>query len=76
MGPPLEYESISFLASSTKFKAAASPLFSGLLISELHARRIAQGFKTKLHTKKKGLNSQKLKLTCNDLVQVSIWIQD
>jgi hypothetical protein len=36
----------------------------------------AQGFKTKLHTKKKGLNSQKLKLTCNDLVQVGIWIQD
>lgn len=35
MGPPLEYESISFLASSSKFIAAESPLFSGLLISEL-----------------------------------------
>ena len=35
MGPPLEYESISFFASSNKFKAADSPLFSGLLISEL-----------------------------------------
>jgi len=35
MGPPLEYESISFFASSNKFKAAESPAFSGLLISEL-----------------------------------------
>uniref|UniRef100_A0A2P2M1N2 Uncharacterized protein MANES_18G064300 n=3 Tax=Rhizophora mucronata TaxID=61149 RepID=A0A2P2M1N2_RHIMU len=35
MGPPLEYESISFLASSNKVKATESPLFSGLLISEL-----------------------------------------
>lgn len=38
MGPPLEYESISFFASSSKLNAAASPLFSGLLISELHSR--------------------------------------
>jgi len=35
MGPPLEYESISFFASSNKFTAAESPAFSGLLISEL-----------------------------------------
>lgn len=37
MGPPLEYESISFFASSNKFKAGESPVFSGLLISELQA---------------------------------------
>jgi hypothetical protein len=35
----LEYESISFFASSNKFKAAESPLFSGLLNSELQARK-------------------------------------
>lgn len=40
IGPPLEYESISFFDSSNKFKAAESPLFSGLLISELQARKI------------------------------------
>jgi hypothetical protein len=39
IGPPLEYESISFFASSNKFKAAESPLFSGLLNSELQARK-------------------------------------
>lgn len=39
MGPPLENESISFFASSNKFKAAESPLFSGLLNSELQARK-------------------------------------
>lgn len=43
MGPPFELESISFFASSIKFKAAASPLFSGLVISELHARKIGEG---------------------------------
>jgi len=37
MGPPLEYESISFFASSNKFMAAESPVFSGLPISELQA---------------------------------------
>lgn len=62
MGPPLEYESISFFASSMKFKAAVSPLFSGLLISELYARKIGEEsegsfctrLKTKLHREKKG----------------------
>ena len=42
MGPALEYESISFFASSIKFKAAESPLFSGLLNSELQARKNAE----------------------------------
>lgn len=39
IGPPFEYESISFFASSNKNKAAESPLFSGLLISSLQARK-------------------------------------
>ncbi|KAK1373185.1 hypothetical protein POM88_029378 [Heracleum sosnowskyi] len=34
IGPPFEYESISFFASSNKSKAPERPLFSGLLISE------------------------------------------
>jgi hypothetical protein len=45
MGPPLEYESISFLASSMKFKASESPLFSGLLISELHTELLRKKIK-------------------------------
>lgn len=45
IGPPLEYESISFFASSIKLNAAARFLFSGLLISELQ--------KEKKHKKKK-----------------------
>ena len=40
IGPPLEYESISFFDSSNEFKATESPLFSGLLISELQASKI------------------------------------
>lgn len=39
MGPPFEYESISFFASSIKLKAAESFSFSGLEISELHSRK-------------------------------------
>lgn len=39
MGPPLEYESISFFASSMKLRAAENFTFSGLEISELHGRR-------------------------------------
>lgn len=42
IGPPLEYESISFFASSMKFKAAESPLFSGLFISELHTELLKE----------------------------------
>jgi len=39
MGPPLEYESISFFASSKKLRAADNFSFSGLEISELHGRK-------------------------------------
>lgn len=39
MGPPFEYESISFLASSNKLRAAERFSFSGLEISELHGRK-------------------------------------
>jgi hypothetical protein len=35
----LEYESISFFASSNKLKAEESPLFSGLLNSELQTTK-------------------------------------
>jgi hypothetical protein len=38
MGPPLEKESISFLASVSKSNAAESPLFSGLLVSGLYLK--------------------------------------
>jgi hypothetical protein len=46
MGPPLEYESISSFASSIKFNAAESPLFSGLLISELQVGKKEKKIKT------------------------------
>lgn len=39
MGPPFEYESISFFASSNKLRAAENFSFSGLEISELHGRK-------------------------------------
>lgn len=39
IGPPLEYESISFFASSNKLNAPARFLFSGLLISELQKEK-------------------------------------
>lgn len=42
IGPPLEYESMSFFASSNKFMAAERPLFSGLLISELQPTKPAE----------------------------------
>jgi hypothetical protein len=38
IGPPLELESISFLASVSRSNAAESPLFSGLLISGLYLK--------------------------------------
>ena len=38
IGPPLDLESISFLASVSRSNAAESPLFSGLLISGLYLK--------------------------------------
>jgi hypothetical protein len=41
MGPPLEKESISFLASVSKSNAEESPLFSGLLVSGLCLKKLS-----------------------------------
>jgi hypothetical protein len=41
MGPPLEKESISFLASVSKSNAEESPLFSGLLVSGLCFKKLS-----------------------------------